>query len=53
MLAEVVCAEELLRLVAFAEFVDDVQVGGAGLPAGGVGKLVTAVAADVGGRVGD
>jgi hypothetical protein len=53
MLAEVVCAEEFLRLVAFAELMDDIQMGGAGLPAGRVGKLVAAVAADVGGRIGD
>jgi hypothetical protein len=52
-LAEVVGTEELLRLVAFAEFMSDVEVGGAGLPAdGSVRKLVATVATNVGGWVG-
>jgi hypothetical protein len=52
-LAKVVGAEELLGLVAFAKFVSDVEMGGAGLPAdGSVGKFVAAVAADVGRWVG-
>ena len=47
-LAEMIRAEKLLRLVALAEFVHVVQVLGAKVPLRRVGELVAAVAADVG-----
>lgn len=46
-LAEVVCAEELLRLVALAELVDVVEVLGASLPARGIGEFFATIAADI------
>ena len=46
-LAEVIGAEELLRLVAFAEFVDVVEMFGACLPSWRVGEFLTTVTADV------
>ena len=46
-LAEVIGAEELLRLVAFAEFVNMVEMFGACLPAWRVGEFFTTVTADV------
>lgn len=48
MLAEVISAEELLRLVTLAEFVDLVQVFGADVPLRWVGELLAAVTARVG-----
>ena len=47
MLAEVVGAEKLLGRVAFAEFVDVVEVLGSDIPFGGVGEFLTAVATHV------
>jgi len=47
MLAEVISAEELLRLVAFAKFVNVVEMFGACLPAGRVGEFFATVTADV------
>jgi len=47
MLAEVIGAEELLRLVAFAKFVNVVEMFGACLPAGRVGEFFATVTADV------
>lgn len=46
-LAKMVCAEELLRLIALAEFVHVVQMLGAHLPAWRVGELLATVAAHV------
>ena len=46
-LAEVIGAEELLGLVALAEFVDVVEMFGSCLPAWRVGEFLTTVTADV------
>jgi len=46
-LAEMIRAEKLLRLVAFAELVHVVQVLGAEVPLRRIGELVAAVAADI------
>jgi hypothetical protein len=49
MLPEVICAEKLLLLIAFAIFVHIVQMIASLIPVGRIGKLVTAISADVGG----
>lgn len=48
MLAEVIGAVELLRLVTLAELVHVIQVLGPQIPVCGVGELLTAVSANVG-----
>lgn len=49
MLSEVICAEELLGLVALAELVRMVQMLCSGVPVGGVRKLLATESAYVGG----
>lgn len=46
-LAEVIGAEKLLRLVALAKLMDNVKVFRANFPARRVGELFTTVAADI------
>jgi len=47
MLPEMVCSEELLCLVAFAELVDMVQMLGTNVPLRRVGEILAAVTADI------
>jgi len=47
MLSEVIGTEELLGLVAFPEFVSNIQVLRTGLPVGRIGEFVATIAADI------
>jgi hypothetical protein len=46
-LSEVVCAEELLGLVAFTKFMHMIQMLGSGFPIWRVGEFFTAISANV------
>jgi hypothetical protein len=48
MLSEVICAEELLGLIAFTELMRMVQMLSSSVPVGGVGELFATESADIG-----